>query len=82
MGMEAVNPGVMAVSDAERARLAWQKARASTSYGACVELAATAGGVAMRDSKDPDGPILLYTRTEFKAFLDGARNGDFNGIGQ
>jgi Domain of unknown function (DUF397) len=59
-----------------------EKANASTSYGQCVELASAAGGVAMRDSKDPDGPILLYARAEFKAFLDGARNGDFDGIGQ
>jgi hypothetical protein len=35
----------------------------------------------MRDSKDPDGPILLYARAEFKAFLDGALKGDFDGIG-
>jgi hypothetical protein len=81
--MEASNLDmVSAVSDAERAGLVWQKASASTSYGQCVELAVAAGGVAMRDSKDPDGPILLYTRAEFKAFLDGARNGDFSGVGQ
>jgi hypothetical protein len=80
--MEAVNHDIMTVSDAERAHLTWQKASASTSYGQCVELASAADGIAMRDSKDPDGPILLYTRAEFKAFLDGARNGDFSGIGQ
>jgi hypothetical protein len=80
--MEAANRDVMTVSDAERAGLVWKKASASTSYGQCVELASAAGGVAMRDSKDPDGPILLYARAEFKAFLDGARNGDFDGIGQ
>jgi hypothetical protein len=34
----------------------------------------------MRDSKDPDGPILLYTGAEFTAFLEGARKGDFDGI--
>jgi hypothetical protein len=80
--MEAASPDIMTVSDAERAGLVWKKASASTSYGQCVELAAAAGGVAMRDSKDPDGPILLYARAEFNAFLDGARNGDFDGIGQ
>jgi hypothetical protein len=80
--MEAVSPGAMAVSDAERAGLVWHKASASSSWGQCVELAVATGGVAMRDSKDPDGPILLYTRAEFRAFLDGARNGDFSGIGR
>lgn len=80
--MGAVDPGMATVSDAERVGLAWQKASVSTSYGACVELAAVVGGVAMRDSKDPDGPILLYARAEFRAFLDGARNGDFSSIGR
>ena len=32
----------------------------------------------MRDSKDPDGPILVYTPAEFEAFLGGARNGEFD----
>ena len=32
----------------------------------------------MRDSKDPDGPILVYTPTEFSAFLKGARNREFD----
>jgi len=36
----------------------------------------------MRDSKDPDGPILLYSRAEFQAFLDGALKGDFDDIGR
>jgi hypothetical protein len=70
-----------AVSDAERVNLVWTKARASSFQGQCVQLASAAAGVAMRDSKDPDGPILLYSRAEFQAFIDGARNGDFDGIG-
>jgi Domain of unknown function (DUF397) len=35
------------------------------------------GGIAVRDSKDPEGPILVYTPTEFSAFLEGVRNGEF-----
>ena len=81
--MNTAKPAEMAVSDAERATLVWVKARASSSYGQCVQIASVPDGrVAMRDSKDPDGPILLYARAEFKAFLDGALKGDFDGIGQ
>jgi hypothetical protein len=59
-------------------RLQWRKATASAN-GACVEVARVAtGGVAMRDSKDPNGPILRYTDLEWRAFLDGARNGEFD----
>ena len=82
METETGRSGSFAISDTERARLVWVKAHSSTSYGQCVQVAAAAAGIAMRDSKDPDGPILLYTRTEFKAFLEGARSGDFDRIGQ
>ena len=70
------------LSDEERTGLAWLKAQASGANGQCVEIAATAGMVAMRDSKDPDGPILVYTPAEFQAFLHGARNGEFDRFAQ
>jgi hypothetical protein len=79
--MEAESSSQFTVAHEERATLVWVKARMSTSYGQCVQIASTASGVAMRDSKDPDGPILVYTRDEFEAFLGGARKGDFDGIG-
>jgi hypothetical protein len=60
--------------------LAWRKATKSGSAG-CVEVAPLAdGGVAVRDSKDPDGPILRYTPVEWDAFLDGARKGEFDSL--
>ena len=68
------------LSEAERASLAWLKAQSSTHNGACVEIASAAGKIAIRDSKDPDGSILVYTPAEFKAFLDGARNGEFDSL--
>lgn len=36
------------------------------------------GVVAVRDSKDPDGPKLLFTRDEWKAFVGGVRAGEFD----
>jgi hypothetical protein len=38
------------------------------------------GMVAVRDSKDPDGPVLLYTRAEWRAFLHGAKAGEFDDL--
>lgn len=70
--------GKITLSEAERRALLWSKAHRSTANGACVEIASTVGKVAMRDSKDPDGPILVYTPAEFSAFLEGARNGEFD----
>jgi uncharacterized protein DUF397 len=36
---------------------------------ACVEIAALADGVAVRDSKDPEGPRLALARADFRALL-------------
>lgn len=68
----------MAVSDAERATLTWTRASASVNTGACVELAAASSGVAMRDSKNPGGPVLLCVRDEFRLLLDRARSGELD----
>jgi len=56
----------------------WIKANASNQNGTCVELAALADGVAMRDSKNPDLPALRYTRDELAAFIAGAKAGEFD----
>ncbi len=43
----------------------------------CVEVAGLPSRVAMRDSKDPAGPVLALTRAEWGAFLGGIRSGEF-----
>ncbi|RAY12417.1 DUF397 domain-containing protein [Actinomadura craniellae] len=53
--------------------LAWRKAsRSSENGGNCIELAALPGMVAIRDSKDPNGPVLLATPTTLRAALRAA----------
>ncbi len=48
------------------------------SNGNCVEVAALPdGGVAVRDSKDADGPALTFTRDEWDAFVGGVKLGEF-----
>lgn len=57
----------------------WVKSRRSNSQGACVELGGLAGGqVAVRNSRHPDGPALLCTRTEMRALIEGVKRGDFD----
>ena len=57
----------------------WIKASRSGGEGQCVELRTRDGGVEVRDSKAGEsGPILRFTPTEFAAFLDGARKGEFD----
>jgi hypothetical protein len=46
-----------------------------------VELATlTDGSVAMRNSRFPEGPALVYTRAEIAAFVAGARDGEFDDL--
>jgi hypothetical protein len=60
-------------------RIRWTKA-ASCAGGNCVQVASTGDGlvVLIGDSKNADGPVLSYTRDEWVAFLEGAKNGDFD----
>ena len=53
----------------------WRRSSYSGSNGGnCVELADVAGAVAVRDSKDPDGPVLLLTRGALRAAVQSATN--------
>lgn len=55
----------------------WRKSTHS-SIGGCVEVAMQGDRVAVRDSKDPQGPILEFSRTEWRAFINGVRDDEFN----
>jgi hypothetical protein len=57
----------------------WRKsARSGPTGGNCVEVAFLDGGeIAMRNSRHPDGPALIFTRGEWDAFIGGARDGEF-----
>jgi hypothetical protein len=59
--------------------LTWQKSRRSNPSGNCVEMAELPGGdIAVRNSRDPHGPVLVYSRAEIEAFIGGAKDGDFD----
>lgn len=57
----------------------WTKSRHSNATGACVELASLpTGEIAMRNSRFPSGPALVYTPREIAAFVAGAKDGEFD----
>jgi hypothetical protein len=61
----------------------FRKAQGSHANGNCPEVASLPDGmVGVRDSKDPEGAILRFTRDEWRAFLGGVRNGEFDHFGQ
>lgn len=58
----------------------WRKASVSGGNGGgCVEFADVGdNAIAVRDSKDPSGPVLLFTRHELWCMLTGAKAGEFD----
>lgn len=60
--------------------LNWRKARRSMNDGNCVEVAAATGKVAIRDTKNLQGPVLRYSVASWRSFLIAVGRGDFDGF--
>ncbi|MCG5214048.1 DUF397 domain-containing protein [Streptosporangium sp. KLBMP 9127] len=56
----------------------WFKATFSDNGGGCVEVALGENLVAVRDSKDPRGPVLYFNDQEWGAFIAGVCAGEFD----
>jgi len=69
---------VSAMSD--HALLHWYKSSRSAGNGACVEVATLPSGMAVRDSKDPSGPVLTFEAGSWRAFIAAVQVGIFDGF--
>lgn len=69
----------MAAHDIDLSRAAWRKSARSNNGGACVEIATNLDCiVAVRDSRNPDGPKLIFAPEAWQAFLASVRRGTFD----
>ncbi|MGH3770219.1 MAG: DUF397 domain-containing protein [Pseudonocardiaceae bacterium] len=60
----------------------WTKSSHSNPYGNCVEVAELTGRkIAVRDSRHPGGPTLIYPRTEMAVFVRALKAGEFDEMG-
>jgi hypothetical protein len=63
--------------------LGWHKSRYSNPDGSCLEVARLPNGdIAIRNSRYPYGPALIYTEAEIGAFVRGAKEGEFDYLTQ
>jgi hypothetical protein len=58
----------------------WKKSGRSNGNGGnnCVEVAQFHDAIAVRDSKNPTGPALIFTKPEWVAFVGGVHDGEFD----
>ena len=56
----------------------FKSARSGPNCDNCVEVAFVDEAIAVRDSRNPDGPALIFTAAEWDAFVGGAKDGEFD----
>ena len=71
--------GSATLGNRENSGFNWVKSSLSFANGNCVEVASLPGGeIGVRNSRESEGAVLRFTSDEWRAFLGGVRNGEFD----
>jgi hypothetical protein len=62
------------MSEPDFSRVQWHKSSRSSASGQCVQVAHLDQTIAVRDSKNPRGPRLVFTRQAWKAFIHSVKD--------
>jgi hypothetical protein len=67
------------MSTSDHVQSEWRKSSLSADAANCVEVALVGGEIALRHSRQPDGPILVFSAAAWRVFLQGLREDTFTG---
>jgi hypothetical protein len=70
---------ILTMSPSAQGLSAWRKSSKCV-RSECVEVGRERDMILLRDSKSPEMPALRYTTEEFRAFIDGAKAGEFDDL--
>ncbi|MGK4582578.1 DUF397 domain-containing protein [Kitasatospora sp. HPMI-4] len=69
------------MTDPDLSGASWFKSSYSGNGGTCVEVSPDFPGVVpVRDSKDPEGPSLIFSTDAFAAFVAGVKSGEYGAV--
>ncbi len=63
------------MTEVDWAQAVWRKSSRSGTSADCIEVALTDAAVAVRDSKHPEGPMLVFSPESWRAFIDALKEG-------
>jgi hypothetical protein len=72
-----MSEGESSMTDPALSGATWRKSSRSGSDTNCVEIAELPQTIAVRDSKDPYGPVLAFDRTAWAGFVNGIHQRTF-----